>query len=368
MIIQRRFRPLGRILQRFSRGRINKYTGVTNLAMRSEVAPAWEQDAQEPLVWPVPGGGGAPAVPTPFEDEPEAAPADPTGARRTPRDLAMILELHEPMAGEQPPSPFASAGPSVTGPPLSMGSEPTTLQRQAEAAPVPLARPVRATPPPVEGGRRRGRVIEEITPTAPDEMSADVPEAAETDTPDWETQLEAESDQPDLYNALVSEGIVQRRPEPDLSSAEVYTPPRTSSRTPPAPRPEQPTASSAGPAQPISRSTPPARPPAASESAPAQPISRSTPLASPPTAPVQRQAAPSAPDAGPSAEIRRSAAEADSLIPAEGSLEAAMLSELGLPPDTPVAGLRPSASRASTPDGPPAAPLPGPPPPPARPS
>src|SRR3990172_7007977 len=99
MIIRRRFRPLGRLLQRFGRLQINNYTHVTNLASRAEVPPAWEDTAQEPLVWTDPdvspaaesvSSEAAPAVQR--EAEPELAPEAPLppGQRRTPRDLWLI--------------------------------------------------------------------------------------------------------------------------------------------------------------------------------------------------------------------------------------------------------------------------------------
>src|SRR5690606_29882248 len=223
MIIRRRFRPLGRVLQRFGRVRINNYTGVTNLASRVEVPPVWEDSVHEPLIWPDADATTAPPASEP-EYEPETTP--PVGGHRTPRDLALILELHEQQLeqeGYEPtPSPFASAGLSVSGPPLSMGAEPA-IQRQPEPEPAPPRRPRPVSPPP-ETSRRRGSAIVEITPPQSDSVETGPPQP-EPDAPaEWETELESEADRPDLYEALVAEGIVQRRPNPDLDSAEFYTP------------------------------------------------------------------------------------------------------------------------------------------------
>lgn len=394
MIIQRRFRPLGTMLQRFGRGRINNYTTVTNLASRAEIAPFWEGAAEEPLVWADPevaepdveaaadvqpprAARRAPQPQRQVQRQPAAPPSPaPSGlvSQQTPSDLAFILERHRRQMETQeyvpPPSPFNRANDAPVG--MRQSPRPaaeSTVQRQETSAPAPTppaAQPsAPANVPPVRPaaptGRRRGRVIEEITPPQPDsddmELSASVPDAA----PDLEPDFEPEPDKPDLYEALVSEGIVQRRPDTPLNDAETFSP-RTPANRPDAPRDvqrqaDQPTYIDTSPARPtprrsrsevINRQINAGReaPIADDESQSAEPPPAQPSQPSQPETPVQRSLAESFSDS-----------DADSAIPEAGSSEADMLDMLGLPPDTPVMGLRapgqPSAQPAASPPAPP---------------
>lgn len=373
MIIKRRFRPLGKVLQRFGRGQINNYTHTTNMASRADVPPMWEEDVQQPLVWAEPDVNPEPAdistdvAPAPVQRRlavqraPQPAPVsgDP-GPRRTPPDLLRIHEAHMQMLEEEgyrmPPSPWAQPVDPDTVSRLPSPPEVTTtkpVQRRAQTTPAPEPAPasrpanIPATPaPPTVSGRRRGRVIEEITPPVEGEeapLSAPQTSAAPDDeAPAWETELETAEDRPDLFEALMSEGVVQRRYDPDLSEAEVFTPKfRPTPTETPEERPSTPAGSQAS-------STPSASTPNVQRSETSQRAERPEPT--PPSTPtvIQGSASP--------ARVQRELDDAEnyyandeadlppSLVPAPGTTESELLDMLGLPPDTPVRGLNPAAA------------------------
>jgi hypothetical protein len=373
MIIRRRFRPLGKLLQRFGRGQINNYTHTTNMASRADVPPLWQDDVQQPLNWADPdvrtdvepadfGSEAAPRVQRRAvqraPQQPPSAPAAPAdaGPRRTPPDLWKIHELHTKMLDEagykMPPSPWAQPVDPETASPLPAppsGSKPTVQRRPQTPSPDPTSsRPPGITPtpaPPIISGRRRGRVIEEKTPM---EMDESQPEEPADDTPGWETELETGEDRPDLFEALMSEGVVQRRPNPDLSDAETFTP---KFRPTPPQTPAAQQSTSRSPSAPDAPDSAPniqrresAQPPRTERAARTQPI--------PPPEAVQRQPAPQ--DAASEFYADDEADMPPSLVPAPGTTEADLLDMLGLPPDTPVRGLNPAAA---TPPGSASAPV-----------
>ncbi len=339
MIIRRRYRSLGKVLQRFGRTRINHYMAVTNLASRAEVPPVWQDSTQEPLVWRSADSAAPALAATEPEPQPEFQESLPP-ARRTPRDLALIFELHNEKLTEEgyqmPPSPWAAPPAENSSPPPGPANTESraAVQRQPQSTP-----PARPPAPPPAGSRRRGSAIVEVTPqpTAGEPPAAATADPSDTEAPGWETELSDDEDRPDLYEALVSEGIVKPASPPDLSSAEVFTPPARPARQVTSPdvqrAPQEPQD-----APPASDPAPaPETPQRDSSAAPEAPRSAQNPA--PPTPPseppVQRADTPAPPPAA--------------FTPVEGSTEADMLDMLGLPPQTPVIGLRPPAAPADSP-------------------
>ena len=375
MIIRRRFRPLGKLLQRFGRGQINNYTQTSNMASRAEVPSVWEEDTQQPLVWqdpdvnnPPPADFGGDAAPAPVQrrasvqrsPQPAQAPTPgDSGPRRTPPDLLAIFKAHSQKQEEEgyvmPPSPWArpadSSSDSRQTPAQSSTAKPVQRRAQAPAAPdpTPVSRPanIPATPAPqTVSSRRRGRVIEETTPQIEgEEAPVSLPQASSAPTeeaPSWETELETAEDRPDLFEALMSEGVVQRRHDPDLSDAETFAPKfRPTPIETPAERPSPPTSSFAS-------NAPAANTPNVQRSEAAQPPRSDRAAQTPPQTPIGIQ--------GLAAPVQRQSDDASeyyaddevdmppSLIPASGTTEADLLDMLGLPPDTPVRGLNPAAA------------------------
>jgi hypothetical protein len=380
MIIRRRFRPLGKLLQRFGRGQINNYTHTTNMASRADVPPVWESDTQEPLIWSdpdvnpdMPDAASIEAAPTPAiqrrssvqrKSVPASAstptPAD-SGQRRTPPDLWKIHELHTKMLEEEgyrmPPSPWAQPVDPATAsrlPAPPSGSKASAVQRRAQS-PASQADPSRPpgippTPaPPTISGRRRGRVIEEKTPLEMGESSASMPD---DETSGWETELETGEDRPDLFEALMSEGVIQRRPDPDLSDAETFVPQfRT---TPPEPLVDResssPASSTSDSAPAIQRSEALSQPPRPERAARTRPQTPPVFQGSSAPPPVQRQSA--LPDAASEFYATDDADIPPALVPAPGTTESDLLDMLGLPPDTPVRGLNPASAIQPTTDSP----------------
>ena len=194
-MVKRLFRPLGKRLQRFARLRINNFSPMTNTAARTAAPPVWEEASDEPLVWQSPVGMAV-SEPEPAL-EPEIEPETDFGDRRTPPDLALILELHEQrrqQEGElEPPSPFRPAGTS----PATIPGAP--VQRPPSARTQPVQRSS-AQPNAPANLPRRGRVISEVTPTS----SQTDPTTGETfqpeETPEWEADFDNQPppDRPDL--------------------------------------------------------------------------------------------------------------------------------------------------------------------------
>ncbi len=79
------FQSLGMRLSRFSRDKIQRYSREAK-AEENTVPPAWQEDAERPLVWKLPSGNGAPFMDSDFEDDAEERP--------TPPDLAAIIAGH----------------------------------------------------------------------------------------------------------------------------------------------------------------------------------------------------------------------------------------------------------------------------------
>ncbi len=350
-MVKRLFRPLGSRLQRFARLRINNFAPITNMASRTAIAPTWEEAVDEPLVWQAPAGAAPPTPePEPETDfEPTVEPGVDSAPRRTPPDLALILELHEERRREagvaEPPSPFRDAGtssPAVPGAPVQQ--QPARHVQRREA---PATAPPRSTPP-----QRRGRVISEITPSGPSAELPPLDEPAAEPAPEWESEPEYEPtpDRPDLAEALISAGMmdapqpVQREPQPPAEQQ----PPRRRHRA----KIEYESTSALNPDAPVQRqeSAPVASDEVQDEPAPpespASPPTISPNETLPPTPPLQRQPATPA--------VPATDTESYDLSPASGTAEADMLDILGLPPDTPVVGLDPAVAQpARSPERPP---------------